>query len=396
MTGGAWTPRFDPGEVGREGEDVSLVPGETVRAAATDAFFRRVVEGMRCGVMTIDRDGLVVTVNDIARQILDLDGPVEPGRPVEDVLARHPRLAEVLRASLEMSHLPNRAEMEIRSREDDGRTIGFTVSTIPGDDGPEGIALFFKDLTQVERQEEQERLRDRLAALGQMAASLAHEIRNPLASIDVTATLLRRKLQDRDEERRLVEKIAGEVARVGRTVTHALEFARAIRLERKLQALPPLLDAAIEEALARCDAKGVTVVRRYDPAAPPVAVDGNHLRQVFVNLLVNACEAMHNEGRVTVSVRAVARPGCVPGAVEAEIRDTGPGIDPEVLEKVFYPFVTTKREGSGIGLALARKIVECHHGIIDVRSRPGEGAAFIVRLPAGDPAGAGGPGSGVE
>ncbi len=370
------------------------MPGEAVRAPVTDAFFRRVVEGMRCGVMTIDRDGLVVTVNDIARQILDLDGPVEPGRPVEEVLARHPRLAEVLRASLEMSHLPNRAEMEIRSREDDGRTIGFTVSTIPGDGGPEGIALFFKDLTQVERQEEQERLRDRLAALGQMTASLAHEIRNPLASIDVTATLLRRKLRDREEERRLVEKIAAEVARMSRTVTHALEFARAIRLERKPQSLAPLLDAAIEEALTRCGAEGVRVAREYDAEAPPVAVDANHLRQVFVNLLVNACEAMEGDGQVTVALRAVSRPGCSPGAVEVEIRDTGPGIEPEVLEKIFYPFVTTKQEGSGIGLALARKIVECHHGMIDVRSRPGEGASFLVRLPVGETSCGSEPGTG--
>lgn len=336
---------------------------------------------MRCGIVTVDKAGRVLTVNELAREILEITAADISERPVREVLAHHPRLAEVLIDSLHMTHLPNRAEMEIRSREDDGRTIGFTISTIPGADGAEGVALFFKDLTLVERQEEQERLRDRLAALGQMAASLAHEIRNPLASIDVTATLLRRRLSGRDEDARLVDKIVAEVARLNRTVTQSLEFARALAPERSLQAIPPLVDQALDEALSRFPDHHVEVERLYDGETPVGVVDGPLLRQVFVNLVVNAVEAMGGRGQLTAVVRPVARPERQPGAVEILIRDTGPGIPSEMLDKIFSPFITTKRDGSGIGLAVARKIVECHHGLIDVETTPGAGCAFRVRLP---------------
>ncbi len=340
---------------------------------------------MRCAIITIDADGVVLTVNEMAREILELPANVRAGEPVERVLAAHPRLARVLRDSLGMACPPNRAEMELRSREDDGRTIGFTISPIPGDTGPQGVALFFKDLTLVERQEEQERLRDRLAALGQMAASLAHEIRNPLAAIEVTAGLLRRRLGGQEEPLRLVEKIAADVARLNRTVTKGLEFARVLSPERTVQPLEPLLDASVEEAANRFPDHDVSVIRCYHSGAPAVPVDGTLLRQVFVNLVVNAFEAMGARGRLTIETRPVARPDREPAAVEVVVRDTGPGIPAEVREKVFSPFVTTKKGGSGIGLAMARKIVECHHGMIDVRCEPGEETAFTVRIPCAEP-----------
>ncbi len=346
-----------------------------------DAFFRRVVQGMRCGVMTVDGGGRVRTINDLAREILEIPTPPAPDLPVKEVLAQHPRLAQVLLDSLGMSHLPNRAEMEIRSREDDGRTIGFTISTIPGPEGNDGVALFFKDLTQVERREEQERLRDRLAALGQMAASMAHEIRNPLASIDVTATLLRRRLRGREEDLRLVEKIAAEVERLNRTVTRGLEFARPLSPDRAMQRIEPLIDQAIDEALSRFPKAAVQIERRYATGTPEASVDGNLVRQVFVNLIVNAIEAMDGKGRLSLVVRPVARPERVSAAVEIVVADDGPGIPAEVREKIFSPFLTTKKNGSGIGLAMARKIVECHDGLIDVETADGEGTAFRVRLP---------------
>ena len=167
-------------------------------------FHRCVLEGMRCGIVTIDERGIVTTFNQQAREILELDGAPLEGHPVEAVLQEHPRLARVLLDSLDMDSPPNRAEIDIRSRDAHGRTIGFTISAI-SEVG--GVALFFKDLTSVEQQEERERLRDRLAALGEMAASLAHEIRNPLASIEVTASLLRRRLKSHEPELALLQKI---------------------------------------------------------------------------------------------------------------------------------------------------------------------------------------------
>ena len=345
------------------------------------AFYKSVVQGMRCGIVTVDGNGCILTVNGLAREILELDGPIEEGSPVEDVLSRHPRLATVLRDSLEMSHLPNRAEMEIRSKEDDGRTIGFTISPIRDDGGSvDGVALFFKDLTIVERQEEQDRLRDRLAALGQMAASLAHEIRNPLASIDVTATLLNRKIDD-VEQQRLLDKILDEIGRLNRIVAHGLEFARPLVPERSLRSMGELLDVALEEACARTPDQQIRVSKIYHPDAPPVPADRTLMIQVFVNLIANAIDAMGGQGELVLEVVPVSRPEREPSAVDVLIRDNGPGIPDEVRQKVFYPFVTTKKNGSGIGLAMARKVIECHHGVIDVESCEGEGTCFRVRLP---------------
>ncbi|MFN7964679.1 MAG: ATP-binding protein [Acidobacteriota bacterium] len=346
-----------------------------------ELFFRRVIEGMRCAIVTVDRAGRVLTVNELAREILELDNSIEIGAHVTKVLARHPRLAEVLLDALEMAHPPNRAEMEIRSREEDGRTIGFTISAIKDADATSGVALFFKDLTMVERQEEQDRLRDRLAALGQMAASMAHEIRNPLASIDVTASLLKRKLSGRDEELRLISKIVDEVERLNRTVTRGLEFARGVFPELSEQRVERLLEAAVSEAQARYPEAKVDIERRFEPGAPPVACDGGLIQQVFANLIFNAFEAMSGNGSLSLELRALARPERDPGAVEIMVRDNGPGLSHEVADKIFYPFITTKKGGSGIGLAMARKIIECHHGLIDVKSSPGCGTAFRVVLP---------------
>lgn len=382
LTASGPAARFDSVASDRHGEgDRPAVVCDT--PAMRDEFFRRVVEGMRCGIITVDRSGHVVTVNGLARQILQLEDRAIEGGPVTDVLAGQPRLAEVLLAALDMTHLPNRAEMEIRTRDERGRTIGFTISPIGSDGEARGIALFFKDLTQVERREEQERLRDRLAALGQMAASLAHEIRNPLASIDVTATLLKRRLRDAgDETLRLVDKIIDEVARLNGTVTRGLEFARAIRPELSSQSLVPILDDAIAEALARRpDGRGVRIERAYDERTPEVPVDATFIRQVFVNLLVNALEALAGHGTLSVALVPVEAGSGPPIAVEVRIGDDGPGIPGEIRDKLFYPFVTTKKDGSGIGLAMARKIVECHHGLIDVASGPGRGTVFRVRLP---------------
>lgn len=364
----------EPARVGASG----IVPGDL---PGGESFFKHVIEGMRCGIVTVDSEGRVLTVNELAREILELDNAVECTGHVRKVLARHPRLADVLIDALEMSHPPNRAEMEIRSREEDGRTIGFTISAIKSDGRTTGVALFFKDLTQVERQEEQDRLRDRLAALGQMAASMAHEIRNPLASIDVTASLLKRKLTGREEELRLVAKIVDEVNRLNRTVTRGLEFARGVFPELTPQRVETLLSAALDEVTARYPEAQVDVRRQFDPQAPAVSCDGNLMQQVFANLIFNAFEAMEGRGTLTLELRAIARPERHPGAVEVLVHDNGPGISHEVADKLFYPFITTKKGGSGIGLAMARKIVECHHGLIDVKSPPGEGTTFRIVIP---------------
>ena len=364
-------------------------------------FFRGLIEGMRCGILTIDRDGRVVMINEHARGILELERLPSAGDPLDMALAGHPQLAQILRESFSMSSLPNRAEIDLRCRSDRGKTIGFTLSMVPGDDGtPVGAAIFFKDLTYVEHKEEQERLRDRLAALGQMAANLAHEIRNPLASIAVSCSLLKRRVDGADPGTRdLLDKIIAEVRRLNRTITSSLEFVRPLSLTLAPASVETVLDEAFTVATGRRGRPGVAIERVYRTASEPMLMDRAQLRQVFENLLLNALEAMGESGRLVVECATAPAPvsASTPyrpaGARDSDpwqgfdryavvrITDTGSGIAEEHLDKLFYPFFTTKKQGSGVGLSMARKIVDSHRGLIDVESRPGAGTTFTVRLP---------------
>ena len=194
--------------------------------APSPGFYRSVVEGMTCGVLTIDRQGRITTLNDHARAILDLEGKDVVGLPCREALAHCPRVAEVLLESFHMSSPPSRAELELRSADHHRRSLGFSISMIEGEGGGpvEGAALFFKDLTKVEEQEERERLRDRLAALGEMAAQMAHEIRNPLTSIEVSAALMKRRLASKGEKTDLLEKLAADAARIEATIAGCLDM----------------------------------------------------------------------------------------------------------------------------------------------------------------------------
>lgn len=337
-------------------------------------------------------------VNEHARAILELQELPPRGAPIEDALVDHPQLARILRESFSMSLLPNRAEIDLTSRSESGKSIGFTLSLVPGNDGATaGAALFFKDLTHVEHKEEQERLKDRLAALGQMAANLAHEIRNPLASIEVSSSLLKRRLSADAGERELLDKIIAEVRRLNRTITSSLEFVKPVSLSLVPAHLDGVLDDALTVAVGRRGKPGLRVRRTGGPGCPAFLMDRGQLRQVFENLFLNAMEAIGDEGTLGIDVSTARAPASATtpyrpaGAPEqgpsfesyavVRVSDTGPGIPEEQLDKLFYPFFTTKKHGSGVGLSIAKKIVDSHRGLIDVTSTLGEGSTFTVRLP---------------
>ncbi len=373
-------------------------PAAVAHCPDEGAFFGALVRGMRCGVLTVDREGRVVMLNEPARQILELPELPRAGVRIEEALACHPQLAQVLRESFTMSSLPNRAEIDLETPSGKLKTIGFTLSLVPGEGGGStGAAVFFKDLTYVEHKEEQERLRDRLAALGQMAANQAHEIRNPLAAIDVSCSLLKRRLPADAGSRDLLDKIIAEVHRLNRTITSSLEYVRPLALTLSPARIEPVLEEALSVALGRRGSTGIRIERAFAPGVQSFLMDRMRLRQVFENLFLNAMEAMGERGLLTVETAVAPAPAAasIPyrpaGTLAADARqsfdryvvvkvsDTGPGIAEEHLDKLFYPFFTTKKQGSGVGLAMAKKIVDCHRGLIDVESR--EGAVFTVRLP---------------
>jgi signal transduction histidine kinase len=368
-------------------EQGALRPG----AVPDTAFLRGLLAGIRCGVLAIDRRGDLVVINNHGCEILGFDQSPRAGTPVDVALADHPNLVRVLADAFTLANLPSRAELDLGPRRREGTRIGFTVSHVPGDDGEcAGAAVFFKDLTRIERSEEQERLKDRLAALGEMAARLAHEVRNPLASIEVTCGLLRRRLSNDEAGRDLIDKITEEVRRLNGTVTSSLEFVKPVASSFKAGELIPILDQSILVAQRHLGAEGLTIRVKRRCEIPPFRMDPDQLRQVFQNLLINAAEATGESGAVEIDIERVPAPAGASDQdpwsecdelVVVRVSDDGPGIPHETKERIFHPFFTTKRQGSGVGLSTVKKIVDNHGGLVDVDRGALGGARFTVRLP---------------
>jgi signal transduction histidine kinase len=354
-----------------------------------DAFFRHMVANMRNGVLAITRGGEVVLMNDEACRIFALaPGGSYVGRPYIDVLRSHPDIVRVLDGSFEMTSLPNRAELRLKSTD---KVIGYTLSLVRDDEHHTvGAAFFFKDLTHVEQIEERERLRDRLAAVGEMAAVVAHEIKNPLAGIEVMAGLLRRQVPDKREVQSIVADIINEAKMANAIVQEVLDFVRPVRLQLDRTSLPEALQSAVTMADGKGKRGEISVNVQVPHSLPSIQGDQYQLIQVFANLLINAYEALQGRGAVTLRARLVTTSDegallvdghtAVPTVV-VEVGDTGPGVTSEVADKMFNPFFTTKPQGSGLGLAIVRKIVDAHEGRIDVSSVPDRGTTCRVTLP---------------
>lgn len=232
---------------------------------------------------------------------------------------------------------------------------------------------------QIQQAEEAVRRSERLAALGQLSAGLAHELRNPLGTIKASAEMLARQVSSENEVAREVAGfISTEVDRTNSLVTRFLQFARPLQVRRERADLAQMLDRAV--AAAQREADGIAIYKNYDPEIPPFPFDAELMERVVYNLVVNAAQASAAGGAVTVKTRRAA------GTVEISVIDRGQGIDPKDRGSIFNPFFTTKPTGVGLGLAIVSKIVDEHGGKITVESERGRGSVFRVLLPMTLPA----------
>ena len=243
----------------------------------------------------------------------------------------------------------------------------------------ETLAETNRQLAQVQ---EEKRRSERLAALGQLSAGLAHELRNPLAVIKGSAEMLNRRMANSDVlATEFAGNISSEVNRLNTIVTRFLDFARPSQLHLRREPIGPLLDRALKNARDRWPDSNVKVERQYAEGLREVLLDTDLCEQAFTNLFLNAYEAMEDGGG---ELRVGVAPATSDGqqGVEIEIADTGPGIPPELVQEIFNPFFTTKRTGVGLGLSIVSKIIDDHRGWIRVCANASKGACFEVFLPA--------------
>jgi PAS domain S-box-containing protein len=318
------------------------------------------------------------------------------GRHLSECLGGEARLLRHLGETVRLSE--GRAEPESEVTAADGRAIPVSVLTAPihGSEGQlRGAVAVLRDLSRIRALEAEVRRGERLSALGQMALALAHEIRNPLGAIRGVAQLLGDELGGAGPYREHLTVMLAEIDRVNRVMEALLDLGRPLTFTFGPVNLHELLDRVSLLAEPAARAHEVQVIRRYDPSLPPLWADADRLIQVFQNLIQNGIDAMPGGGRLTLTTRLAldtlfggrvdAGAGPRP-LIEVQVADEGEGIPPELLDRVFDPFVTTKPRGLGLGLALAHRIVEEHRGALRVASTPGKGTVFSAYLPIAAPA----------
>lgn len=361
----------------------------------------RVLSSMRCGVVTTDRQGRVTTLNEQAARYLHVPYPAPAGIPCSELFAHCPAVAHLLLDALGRKTLPDRAELELQLNGERQVLIGFSLSQITEPDGTViGSAIFFKDLTLVEEERERVALRNRLASLGEVAAQLAHEVRNRLGGIRLFLGLARRRLEGDPDGCSYIDRAEGEVLAANGKMGEILAYVRPLDLERVPSDIAGILREALEYTLARFPGAEIAVTWKVPADLPPMPIDRARVRDALSNLFANAVEAMGAHGSLHVAARLEDSPVLVNASGKADIPglrgygesssprlridvfDDGPGMEPDVLRRVFQPFFTTKDHGSGLGISTAQKIFDAHSGSLDLRSAPGAGTHFTVRLPA--------------
>jgi signal transduction histidine kinase len=240
-----------------------------------------------------------------------------------------------------------------------------------------------EDLSEIKTLEAERRRLDRLAALGEMSAVVAHEIRNPIAGIGAGIEYLTRNIPKDSPDYEGVTMIQGEIGRVDRILEDILFVARPLRLNPSQENLAELIDSVVRRNQTRLDRNQVTVSTNFDQSLPLLKIDRQRLEQVLTNLIINAAQAMPDGGQLMIQADVVPPDGeQKSNQVVVTVSDSGPGIPIEAQRRIFEPFFTTKTKGTGLGLSVARRIIEAHGGSINVDSHTVKGTSFIVKLPA--------------
>lgn len=357
--------------------------------AELKAFHEHVVQSMSTGLMTTGLTGGITSFNRAAEQIMGYRFGEVKGNPWWEIFGA-PDLKWLNNAEKPLSE-PFRFERDCRRKNEDRLALGMTVSPLKNEEGRQiGGVWIFQDLTHIKEMEMEIENKKRLATIGEMAAGMAHEIRNPLASLSGSLQVLSRDVRLEEEaSRRLMEIALKETERLNGIITAFLMYARPRPLNIKRWDINQLITDTLS-LLQNSQEYRDNIEVRSNLAAGQLwaAVDPDQIRQVFWNLSINACQAMPQGGRFLVTTRTVTMNSNknLPGTpwVEVMFSDNGHGIEKENIPKIFYPFFTTKDRGSGLGLSIVHRVIETHQGRVHVESQPGQGTRIILLLPVGE------------
>jgi len=350
-------------------------------------LMRNILESIPTGVLTLDAHGAVTSLNGAGERLLGLRAPAIGGRLIGDVLQEMPELTDWILAALAGDRLLTEQDFALAHP---GRQVKVRASAadLRGESGQtHGLVVLLRDTTEMGKLEAQLRRSDKLAALGTLSAGVAHEVKNPLHALGLNLHLLQAELAAGAPDGRAVggylDVLRSELQRLQRIVENFLRFAKPSVPEIKPVDLVALVERVLGLVGFEAANDGVRIETHLDADLLSIPGDEGQLSQVVLNVMMNALQAMPEGGAITVTAR---RDG---DWAEVTVTDTGPGIADAILPHVFDPYFTTRPSGVGLGLAIAHRIVQGHHGSLDIESHIGSGTTMIIRVPFSGPGGRG-------
>ena len=341
----------------------------------TSAIADEVVTSLPVGLIATDKDGKIAFYNSAAERITGLNLSDAQGKDPENILPNH---FCGLTESLDLGESISEREMECEFTDDKIVPVSVSASKIINEEGQfVGQVLIIRDLGELRRLQGEIRRKEKLAAIGGLAAGVAHEIRNPLSSIKGIATYFKNKFDENSDDEEMAGVMIEEVERLNRVISELLEFARPTDLKLRATDVTSLIEHSVRLIEKEASTKNIDI--KLDLSQQPLSaeIDSDRFSQCLLNLYLNSLQAMEKDGQLSIKNSLTDD-----DLIAIEIRDTGSGIKAENLNDIFNPYYTTKTKGTGLGLAIVHKIIEAHNGNIRVRSVPGRGTTFIIGIPA--------------